>query len=169
MTGETPGRRTLAGSGGSRFDQQMATQANVSRRAQRAIRKQRQRGRTAVAAIAVLAAVVAVVAVVLLAGGSDDDTAEIEVELFEFGFGGDLTASAGPIRLAATNTGRIDHNIGIRGGPISNQIGPGARLELDLGELAPGTYELYCDIVGHADAGMTAALVISEPDPATQP
>lgn len=143
----------------------MANQANASRRAQRAIRKKQHRARIVAAAIAGLVAL-AVVAVLLLGGGSDDDTATIDIRMFDFGFDGDLTAEAGELRIAATNAGQLDHNIGIRGGPISNQIGSGASLELDLGELSPGTYELYCDITGHVEQGMTAALVITEPEPA---
>ena len=147
----------------------MANRANVSRRAQRATRKRRHRARTAGAVTAVVAAIaVVVVAVVVLGGGdgnSNDGRATVEVDMFEFGFDGNLVAPAGEIRLAATNVGQIGHNIGVRGVRISNEIPPGSGLELDLGQLSPGTYELYCDIVGHVDAGMTAALVIAEPDP----
>ena len=59
-----------------------------------------------------------------------------------------------------TNVGAIPHNVGIRGGPITPELAPRESAELDLGELVPGTYELYCDIVGHEDAGMVAPFTV---------
>ena len=89
------------------------------------------------------------------------DPTVAELELFEFGISGDLEMPSGPITLSATNTGGIPHNVGVRGVAISNEIGPGDSLELELGELAPGQYELYCDIVGHEDAGMVADFTVT--------
>jgi hypothetical protein len=74
---------------------------------------------------------------------------------------GNLTALAGRVRLQAMNQGGIIHNVGIRGGPISGDMRPGKGFTIDLGQLAPGTYELYCDIVGHVERGMVANLVIT--------
>ena len=68
---------------------------------------------------------------------------------------------AGPVRLAATNIGAIPHNVGIRGGPITTDLQPGASAELDLGELVAGSYELYCDVPDHAEQGMVASLVVT--------
>ena len=140
----------------------MARNSGASRRAQRAKQhQQHHRNQIALAALAVVA-IVGVVVVLLAGGGDDDGTATVDVDMFEFGFAGELTAPAGPLRISATNTGRINHNVGIRGGPITNEVAPGGRVLLELDQLAPGTYELYCDISGHAAAGMTASLVIIE-------
>ncbi len=153
----------------------MSENTGQSRRAERAQRRQRQQRQKKVAALA--AAVVVVVAVaaliVVMTGGDGDDGGDgdgdetvAELDLFEFGISGDLEMPAGPITLVATNTGGIPHNVGIRGVAISNEIAPGDSLELDLGELAPGDYELYCDIVGHAEAGMVAPFVVTAvPEP----
>lgn len=135
-----------------------------SRRAQRAQAEQRRK-RTRFALIAALALVLAGAVLTLALGGNGDKidagTSEIKVDMFEFGFSGEMTAPSGPIRLTATNTGRIPHNIGVRRGPISNEVDPGGSVSLDLGEVGPGIYELYCDIVGHAEAGMVAPLTIT--------
>jgi plastocyanin len=74
---------------------------------------------------------------------------------------GDLTAPAGNVRLQAINQGGIVHNLGIRGGPISGDMQPGKGFTLDVGSLAAGTYQLYCDIPGHVEKGMVANLVIT--------
>ena len=71
------------------------------------------------------------------------------------------------MRLQATNIGRDRHNVGVRGGPISGDLLPGASLTLDLGQMAPGTYELYCDLPKHVESGMTATLTITEPTSTT--
>jgi uncharacterized cupredoxin-like copper-binding protein len=74
---------------------------------------------------------------------------------------GDLTAPAGNIRIEAMNQGGIVHNVGIRRGPISGDMQPGKGFTVELGSLAPGTYQLYCDIVGHVEQGMVADLVVT--------
>lgn len=98
-------------------------------------------------------------------GDSEDSSGKIDVDMFEFGFDGELTAPAGEIRMSVRNSGQLNHNIGIRGGRISPEVLPGGRINFDLGDLGPGTYELFCDILGHAAAGMVAPLVITEPEP----
>lgn len=139
--------------------------AELSRRAQRVVVQQRRR-RARIALIGALVVVIGVAVLTILLSGDDepidDGATRIDVEMFEFGFAGDLTAPAGLVRLEAKNVGQIDHNIGIRSGPISNHIPPGSSTMLTLGTLAPGTYELYCDIVGHPEAGMVAPLIITE-------
>jgi hypothetical protein len=131
------------------------------------MRRQRQQ-RMGIVAVAVGAVVLAgIVLVVVVSSGGDggaDDESVAELDLFEWGIEGDLEVQAGPVRLAATNTGALAHNVGIRGGRISNEVAPGDSIELDLGELAPGIYEVYCDIVGHQEQGMIAPFVVTEPD-----
>ncbi len=57
-------------------------------------------------------------------------------------------------------------------GSDSNEVRPGGLIDLDLGELAPGTYEFYCDIADHVSRGMVAEFTVvddtvSEAVPAT--
>jgi hypothetical protein len=66
------------------------------------------------------------------------------------------------------------HNIGVRGVKISRDIQPGEKdFILDVGVLAPGTYELYCDIINsvdktsHVSQGMVANLVVTPADAST--
>ena len=111
----------------------------------------------------VVAVAVTIAVVILASSGGDDDTAVAKLQLFDFGIEGDLEVPAGQVHLATVNIGAQPHNIGIRGGAISNQVGPGGTIELDIGELAPGTYELFCDIPGHVEQGMTVPLVVTAP------
>jgi hypothetical protein len=110
-----------------------------------------------------------VIVVVVAKTGSNGGTATttpfagstVNVTLGDYVILGDLTAPAGPVRLKAINEGGIVHNVGVRGVPISGDMQPGKGFTLDVGELAAGTYELYCDIVGHVEKGMVANLVIT--------
>ncbi|MEM7338738.1 MAG: multicopper oxidase domain-containing protein [Actinomycetota bacterium] len=87
----------------------------------------------------------------------------LAVSLNEYSITGDLTAPAGDVTLAITNTGSIEHNLVIPSlGVRSPDIAPGATAMLDLGELEAGIYDLVCDVPGHESSGMTNALTITE-------
>jgi uncharacterized cupredoxin-like copper-binding protein len=147
--------------------------APLSRRAQRYQARRAKARRRVIAAVGAGLAIIAVVATVVLSGSGGDTTAvpfvgtTVEVTLGDFTIGGDLTAPAGSVRLHAVNGGGIRHNIGVRGGPISGDALPGSETTVDLGDLNPGTYQLYCDIVGHVEKGMVAELVVTGPAPST--
>jgi hypothetical protein len=139
----------------------------VNRRAQRRqqelARRRRRRGMVLLAPLLVVGLVGA--GVVLFSGGDDAEPefsgTVLDLELGDYWFQGDLTGPAGPIRLAATNVGADRHNVGIRRVKISRELQPGESLVLDVGTLAAGEYELYCDLPGHVEAGMVAPLVIT--------
>ncbi len=110
---------------------------------------------------------VGVVAAAVATSGADAPTsavaADITLELGDYYITGDLEVPAGDVTLEAVNVGATPHNVGIRRGPISAQLLTGKRATLDLGNLTAGTYELYCDIPGHVEAGMVAPLVVTAP------
>ena len=79
--------------------------------------------------------------------------------LTEFSFDpGELRVPAGTV-LQLHNDGTIVHNMSVDG-VASEMIDGGASGELDLTGLEPGTYDMQCDVPGHAAAGMTGTMVI---------
>ncbi len=91
----------------------------------------------------------------------------VEVSLSEFAIHGVLVVPAGPVVLAVLNAGSADHDLSVDLGvdkPTTPLLGPGRSAVLDLGELAPGTYPMLCEVSGHAQAGMEATLVVLEAD-----
>ncbi|HEX3090396.1 MAG TPA: cupredoxin domain-containing protein [Ilumatobacteraceae bacterium] len=131
-------------------------------------RKNRARNRVIAIVSAVLLLAVGGIVVVMSSGGSDTapttapfNGTTLNVVLGDYVIQGDLTAPAGNVRLQAINQGGIVHNVGIRRGPISGDMQPGRGFTLDVGSLAPGTYQLYCDIPDHIAKGMVANLVIT--------
>ena len=97
--------------------------------------------------------------------GSGTASSALDISLSEFAIEGELSAPAGDVTLNIVNGGAIEHNLAVRElGLQSNNLTSRGVDTLALGELEPGTYELYCSISGHAESGMTAELVIGEAD-----
>lgn len=72
-----------------------------------------------------------------------------------------LTASAGEVTLAIKNAGAQVHNVAVpQLGKTSADLAGGDSGTLDLGDVAPGTYQVICTIPGHEAAGMTATLTV---------
>ena len=108
---------------------------------------------------------VGVIAVAAVAASGDAPAGAsgttIEVTLTEFAIEGNLMASAGPVKLKVTNTGTVDHNVGVEGtSDATTLLGSGETETLDLGTLTEGEYVLFCSVAGHKDAGMTAKLMV---------
>ncbi|MFN0028340.1 MAG: multicopper oxidase domain-containing protein [Acidimicrobiales bacterium] len=64
-------------------------------------------------------------------------------------------------RIAIDNAGSQLHNLAIRDTEVkSDDVLGGASTSMALSGLAAGSYELYCTIAGHAQAGMVAPITI---------
>ncbi len=152
--------------------------ATNSRREERYLKQQRRKRLRIMIATGVVALAVVVV-LVFAVGGSDTakpaafDGTVVKLTLSEFAITGNLTVPTGAVRLDSTNIGGVVHNVGVRGVKISRDIQPGENFILDVGVLAPGTYELYCDIINpvdktsHVSNGMVAKLVVTPADAST--
>ena len=118
-------------------------------------------GTVAVLALGVVMSIAALVA-------ADDDassteTSNVHVSLTEFA----ITPSAVNVpaggTLHVTNDGTATHNLRVVDTDLKTpDLAAGEAGELDLSSLEPGSYELLCEISGHADSGMTASLTITE-------
>ncbi len=114
-----------------------------------------------------IALVLGVLAIGLIALIRDDRVAApttattLDVQLTEFSISGELVTPTGDVTLNVVNAGAIEHNLAVRetGAQTRNLTSRGVD-ELRLGELQPGTYEVYCTISGHAESGMEAELVV---------
>jgi manganese oxidase len=92
----------------------------------------------------------------------------VSVELSEFAFTpSDIEVAAGGT-LVITNRGSAEHDLEIIGtGIASPMLGAGQSADLDLGDLAPGVYEIHCTVPGHDSAGMIGSLtVVGDGEPA---
>ncbi|WP_162142075.1 multicopper oxidase domain-containing protein [Ilumatobacter coccineus] len=118
---------------------------------------------------AMIAALIALAFVALLrdnsGGGEAAISSDLDISLTEFAIEGELSAPAGDVTLNVVNAGAIEHNLAVRelGIQSNNMMSRGVD-SLALGELTPGTYELYCSISGHEASGMAAELVITDAD-----
>ena len=72
-----------------------------------------------------------------------------------------ITAKAGTdVVLEVTNTGKLDHDLAVKGGPSTPMLKPGQTATLKLEKVAR-TIPLICTVPGHAEAGMTTELTVS--------
>lgn len=74
-----------------------------------------------------------------------------------------LTTSAGEVTITLRNESSVPHNIAVRGGSVDSEpsetITGGDTADLMV-DLATGEYEYYCEVPGHADAGMVGTLTV---------
>ena len=73
------------------------------------------------------------------------------------------TIGAGSYRFDVKNDGKIDHDFVIKGNGVDEKtptIGAGESATLDV-DLKPGTYDVYCSIPGHKQAGMDVKLTVT--------
>ena len=119
--------------------------------------------------IGVLVSVLAVVVVVRGGGtagaessGADAPVQDAFFELTEFSIEGDLEIGSGPTRFQVENTGAVIHNLVFEGGPATPDLASSETAILDFENLTPGTYDIFCSIAGHREAGMEARLVVTE-------
>lgn len=72
--------------------------------------------------------------------------------------------------LHVMDEGAVAHNLAIEGTElITPDLQAGDSAVLELGDLAPGTYTMFCKIPGHRDAGMEAELTVTEAGAAPAP
>ena len=72
-----------------------------------------------------------------------------------------LTAPAGKVTFRFTNKATFDHDFAIKGvGTPTKLVKNGASAEITV-TLKPGTYEYYCTVPGHEQAGMKGTLTVT--------
>jgi len=96
--------------------------------------------------------------------GSSGPATELAVSLKEWAIGlPQDEVAAGKYKFTVTNEGEFPHNIVIKDGgevgrtPTFGKADVPQVLEVDL---QPGTYNVVCDVPGHAEQGMTMELVV---------
>lgn len=99
---------------------------------------------------------------VTAAAEADDDGGAVtaRIELSEFAIDGELQVPAGDLTIELVNAGSQIHNLAFEDGPVSPDLNGGETVMFHVGELAPGSYEIFCDIAGHREAGMVATFVV---------
>lgn len=118
------------------------------------------------AAMALIAAVIAV-GIAMRAveraesapAGGGGAAAVVSVELTDFEITpGDIEIAAGG-SLSITNAGATEHNLYV-GDLHTTNLQTGGTETLDLSSLAPGEYEMHCNVAGHTDLGMVGTLTV---------
>jgi plastocyanin len=94
-----------------------------------------------------------------VAAGDGSGGGTVEADLFAIDLSSDEIATGGAITVR--NNGSTVHDLAVRDTDlIAADIEAGESTSLDLGGLDAGTYQLYCTVPGHAEAGMTTQLTV---------
>lgn len=87
--------------------------------------------------------------------------AKVAVELDEMTITPGMIEVAEGGRLEVSNLGVAPHDLVVEGTDLATpMLESGATAVVDLGDLAAGTYTVYCSVPGHRAAGMEATLVV---------
>ncbi|MDH3306588.1 MAG: multicopper oxidase domain-containing protein [Acidimicrobiia bacterium] len=95
------------------------------------------------------------------ASGASDGPGAATIRTSEFAFGGQLTLPAGDVVLTVVNEGNVEHDLSLRSGGGTGLIRPGESATLELTDLAPEAFDVFCSVPGHEAAGMIATLQVT--------
>lgn len=100
------------------------------------------------------------------AAATDGDVpASVAVELDEMTIGPEVIEVAEGGALDVVNLGAAPHDLVVEGHDAATSMLDGGEQEtLELGDLPPGTYTVYCSVPGHRQAGMEATLIVGGDD-----
>ena len=93
------------------------------------------------------------------------DADEITIEMTEMAFDpATIEMTAGePVNLIVTNRGEVFHDLTIDALDLQIGVDPGQTATAGLEVDEAGTYEYYCSVPGHTQAGMQGTLTVLDP------
>ena len=95
-------------------------------------------------------------------GGGSPSGAAVRVTLSEFKFAPtqiEVPANT-KVSLQLTNSGTVEHDITAKGLGLHLYVAAAKRSQEEVGPFKPGTYDIYCGIAGHKEAGMVGKIVV---------
>jgi uncharacterized cupredoxin-like copper-binding protein len=87
----------------------------------------------------------------------------VEETEFKIAIPSGTSLEAGTYRLEAKNEGKVDHDLAVDGPGVDEKtpvFGGGETASLEVA-LEPGTYDFYCSVPGHKQAGMDLKVTVS--------
>ncbi len=95
-------------------------------------------------------------------GGASSSGPEVKIALTDFKYTPDkieLPAST-VVKLTAKNSGSVEHDFVIDKLSYKLSVPTAREVSKNIGPLQPGTYDVYCAVVGHKELGMIATLTV---------
>jgi|SRR5579864_6170100 len=100
-------------------------------------------------------------------GGSSQPAGSIKVTMTEYKFDpSQINAKAGKVEFWLVNAGTVSHDMVIAdssGSVVSRSdlVSAGDSFDFTVSNLSAGSYQFYCDVPGHKDAGMVGTLTVT--------
>ncbi len=87
---------------------------------------------------------------------------EVKIALSDFKFAPDKIEIAANtvVKFTAKNSGSVEHDISIDSLGFKLLVPTAREVSKNIGPLQPGTYPIYCAVVGHKELGMIATLTV---------
>ena len=103
-----------------------------------------------------------VVGVACSGGGASSSGPEVKIGLSDYKFTPDkieIPANT-VVKFTAKNGGSVEHDITIDAVGFKLLVPTAREVSKSIGPLQPGTYAVYCAVVGHKELGMIATLTV---------
>lgn len=85
----------------------------------------------------------------------------VTVTLTDFAFSPSTVEIAAGSTIELVNEGFVEHNMAVKvAGLSSPHVQAGESVTFDVSSLAPGTYDMFCEVVGHESLGMVGTLIV---------
>lgn len=94
-------------------------------------------------------------------GGGSSAPAEssAEVTLADFSIDPDTLAVTSGATISLVNNGAVQHDL-VVDTQASPMLEPGGEAVMELTDVAPGVYDMYCSVPGHREAGMEGTITV---------
>ena len=107
---------------------------------------------------------VAVIALLLTACSSAPQPLELTLTATDIAYDtSNISAKVSQnVNITFVNDGALEHNFIIDEFGVENLLKSGENVAISFTPQEPGTYDFYCNVAGHLEAGMQGTLTVSE-------
>ena len=107
---------------------------------------------------------VSILALILTACSSTPPPLDLTLTATDIAYDvGTISAKVGQtVNIEFVNDGALEHNFIVDEFGINNLLQSGSSATLSFTPQEAGTYDFYCNVAGHLEAGMMGALVVTE-------
>ncbi len=93
-------------------------------------------------------------------GGSQAPAVRVTLSEFKFDPAPIEVPANTKVSFQLTNSGTVEHDITAKDLGLHMLVAAAKRSQEEVGPFKPGTYDIYCGVAGHKEAGMVGKIVV---------